>query len=453
MNETKLNYFMFNKSLNEPCNVHIFSNYVFYQARKINIYFTILIIIVGLIGNGLAVYVFSFKKYRIDSSCIYLLSLSVSDGLFLLTHFFEDTLRAYIDHYLNKNDDLHQLCALYNSNNMSGNNYSTTTLISEPNQHILRQVNLTDRFDFFCKLFNYFRYCLRFVSAYIIVAFTVHRFLALYFPYTQKKLLSKQFSWMIILIISIVGIVSNMWVPFLFKAGVFQGINHISYKYCDIQRDYSSSYFIITIVYIVIVMLVPIVTIFVCNTCIIRTVFAANKTRKLLLIEAFSSNNNSPNNVTPKQMEKIVRFRQVQIEKTVSKNSSRNGRRGELMMCSQNTELAQQICQSNRKSIQEKKINLILITVSFVYAVLNLPYFISWSMFYYEAAFNQKNIDPNTQLEAATRKNFLFAGINVSEIFYVLNYGIHFFIYCASGRRFRHQLKAALNILEQICSI
>lgn len=67
------------------------------QSRKLNIILTIVIILIGLIGNFLTLFVFSqkkFKCFRSNSSHIYLMSLAANDSLFLFVHFFEDTIRT-----------------------------------------------------------------------------------------------------------------------------------------------------------------------------------------------------------------------------------------------------------------------------------------------------------------------------------------------------------------------
>lgn len=87
-------------------------------------------------------------------------------------------------------------------------------------------------------------------------------------------------------------------------------------------------------------------------------------------------------------------------------------------------------------SDSNNKITRMLLLMSFSYAVLNLPYFISWCMFFYHIGF---------QRASNTLKYYLFSAINLSEIFYVLNYGVHFFIYCASGKKFRHLLRSAFT--------
>ena len=67
----------------------LLSNYFLEQARKINIMCVSFILVIGLIGNCLTIVVFAQKRFRINSSNVYLLSLAVIDGLFLLLHLFE----------------------------------------------------------------------------------------------------------------------------------------------------------------------------------------------------------------------------------------------------------------------------------------------------------------------------------------------------------------------------
>ncbi len=198
--------------IDEACRRQIHSKYVFERTRNLNIQLSTFIILIGFVGNSLAVFVFSQKRYRKNSASIYLFCLAISDGLFLLTHFFEDTLRTYIDLYLNQNFKVHERCL----NHTDLTIYNMTTMyqtdLSESSQHFIRFLNITDRFDFFCILFNYFRYILRFISAYIIVAFTMHRAVAIYRPYTEYKLESKKVTWLAATVISIFAFLLNIWV-------------------------------------------------------------------------------------------------------------------------------------------------------------------------------------------------------------------------------------------------
>lgn len=137
---------------------------------------------------------------------------------------------------------------------------------------LLVAANITDHFDFACGLVNYLRYFLRFVSAYVIIAFTLQRTLAIYSPFFQAKFASKTLAWSITIALCVLGFVLNIWVPFVFK--IIE-----KYSYCDIQRSYRNHYFIITISYITLIMFIPIVVIFVCNTLIIYYVLKASKLR------------------------------------------------------------------------------------------------------------------------------------------------------------------------------
>ena len=137
------------------------------------------------------------KRFRINSSCVYLLCMAFSDGLFLILHFFEgnytlfgvlliyiwltesfknlDTVRTFQDVYLNNNsNELHNGCKYMRTNNFEND------FLSQYNW--IKLLNITDRFDIICRSINYFRYLLRFVSAYIIVAFTIQRAYVVHSP-------------------------------------------------------------------------------------------------------------------------------------------------------------------------------------------------------------------------------------------------------------------------------
>ena len=105
-------------------------------TRKINILISIVIISIGLIGNGLGVFVFAQKNFRLHSSSIYLLCLRLSDGIFLLMHFFEDTLGTYIDVYLNdQTNSIGQECLNFKPISLNNKTESNS---------LLRIINITE---------------------------------------------------------------------------------------------------------------------------------------------------------------------------------------------------------------------------------------------------------------------------------------------------------------------
>ena len=94
---------------NETTNFNIFNQtevmyhsfQVLKKCRQINVFSTIVIIFIGLIGNFITIIVFAHQKFRVNSSNVYLLCLAVNDSLFLIIHFFENTVKTYQQLYLN----------------------------------------------------------------------------------------------------------------------------------------------------------------------------------------------------------------------------------------------------------------------------------------------------------------------------------------------------------------
>jgi hypothetical protein len=59
------------------------------QCRKINLICTIIFSALGIVGHSLTIFVFAQKRFRKNSSNVYLLCLAINDGLYLITNFFE----------------------------------------------------------------------------------------------------------------------------------------------------------------------------------------------------------------------------------------------------------------------------------------------------------------------------------------------------------------------------
>ena len=85
------------------------------------------------------------------------------------------------------------------------------------------------------------------------------------------------------------------------------------------------------------------------------------------------------------------------------------------------------------------KITRILMLISFMYAILNLPYFITWSVYFYETTFQVEN-----KVESS---NYLFSALQITELFYMLNYGLMFYVNCMSGSLFRNQIRLACELI------
>lgn len=322
-----------------------YSNQILLISRNINIYATLIVILIGFIGHLLTICVFGQRRFRIKTASVYLFCLAINDSLFLFIHLFEDTLRTFKDIYFDDNEN--------------------------SSIKIITVLNIIDNYRIACKLVNYLRYSLRFISAYIIVAFSIQRLCIIY---SSHKFKTKKSAWLTVLITILCSLISSLWVPFLFELKKLTNYNSTttaSSTYCDVNKEMKTIYFTISVVYVVLIILIPNIIIFISNALIIY------KTSKI----DYNNNNNSSNN----------------------SNNNNN------------------------------KITKTLITISFSYAFLSTPYLIAWSLFFYQEAFRKE--------KNATQSNLRFAFLQICEIFFILNYSINFYIYCASDSSFLNHLK------------
>lgn len=377
-------------------------------SRKVNIFTLLSVITLGLIGHYLTILVYSKKKFRTNSGHIYLLCLAVFDSLFLIIHFFEDTIRTIQNVYLKEST-------------LISNNQTNRILLKK----FMNVINLTDKFDFPCILVNYLRYSIRFASAYIIVIFTIQRLLILKSPLSDR-FKSKKSAWKTILIISIISLTANLWVPFMFKIKAYH-----DEMYCDVDNKWKNEYFRIAIVYIILIMLIPILLIIICNSFIISLTKKADLERKKLQeLQELQEIPKKKNSITNFNLKSSL----LTINKTDSNNQlnimSRYSFRNRLSSFNLNS---RQLSSQKRNRINNStKITKMLVLVSFSYAFLNLPYLIIWSMFFIQSALKHNN---------ETARTYLFSMLQISEIFYILNYGVYFYINYASSSMFRDQIK------------
>ena len=98
-----------NISNNNYSDSMIVSSYVLNFSKKLNVLGMLIVIAIGLLGNCLTIFVFAQKRFRTNSSNVYLLSLAVVDSLYLILHFMEDTIRTYDGIYFGSDDILMHL--------------------------------------------------------------------------------------------------------------------------------------------------------------------------------------------------------------------------------------------------------------------------------------------------------------------------------------------------------
>ena len=122
-------------------------------SHRIYIYAAVFFVFIGLVGNALSVMVFSSKEMRTVSSNFYLLTLAISDSLYLVSVFLTKILTAFRCLYIP-----------------------------------LSKMDIFNRSDFSCKLLQYFLDLFSDYSTCLILAFTVERYIAVYMPLKFKEL-------------------------------------------------------------------------------------------------------------------------------------------------------------------------------------------------------------------------------------------------------------------------
>ena len=381
------------------CELYIKPDVFYKQTIKLNVFTSALIIIMGIIGNAFTIVVFSQKRFRLKSPGVFLLCLSISDTLFLITHFFEDTIRTYLYIYSYDVDHLPDVCRSKTYEDKFIN------MTENDNYKLLELFNITQRFELGCRLIWYLKHIIIFTSAYIITILTVQRALTIYFPLYQNKFSSATNAWRTVFGLVLFSATICLFMPFLVELNSYKYYS-IQINLCEVKRDQSKLYFTAQIVFSLLTMFIPMVIILIFNSLIIFKIHRANQKRKL--ISALQISRNS----------------------ICSQNNNNFGFYSNLM-------------NSNKKykfNNEFQKITSLLILTSISFVIVNLPYFICWCLFFYFYRikhFNQHLIKNPTLI--------YFSGtINLTEIFYVLNFAINFFLYCASGKMFRQQLSESL---------
>lgn len=349
------------------------------KIRKANIYSIIAIVVVGLISNFLTLILFLKKEFRTSPSHVYLWCLALVDSLFLISHFTDDTIK-----------DLN-----------SANN-------------LVNLLNIIDKFDLMCRMVNYLKYVTRFISSFIVFAFIFQRLHIVYRP-LSNQFRTKISAWNSILVTSFTGLFINLWTLFMFQ---------INGNFCDVNKRFRKEYFYASILFTLITTLVPIVIIFILNLFIIsktlKDVSKMKKERKSSLrsLQNISINSNLNKNVLKSSsIDRTIMNKSVQIKPHYLTYEHILNRK------------------TKNKLNYSKKVTFLLVLISYVFILLNLPYMITWSIYFYEINFNLANLD----------YQLLRGVLEITEVLHILNYGVKFFLYFLSCTIFRSKLQYASN--------
>jgi len=229
---------------------------------------------------------------------------------------------------------------------------------------------------------------------------------------------TKKKAWTIISWIGTFSVLFNLWVLFFFEIRTDE-----SKKFCDVHKTWENEYFIMAVIYIGLTVGLPILIIFVSNSIIAYKTMKAEadrpKTKNFELI--------------PIKKEAITRKLRKSIIGTAKATHKRESIYSENNSNYISLTLATHGSTRLKPNKQSKRVAQILSMISITFAIFNLPYLITWSVFYQNIIFRR--------VENETVHNYLYAAVELAEIFYVLHYSMLFFLYCFTGSKFRNQLK------------
>ncbi len=185
------------------------------------------------------------------------------------------------------------------------------------------------------------------ISAYLIIALTIQRLFLVYKPLNEMNK-RKSSAWKSVTVVILISFFANFW-TFLF----FELNENDANFYCDIVNDLKSIYFSINILYSMFVMILPIIILIVLNILIIYKLNKADKKREIITSSKPTTSNNPLNNRVDRPLSDVI----IRLEPLLVNNQNSLE------------------CLKKSKPTDTKTV---LIIVSISYALLNLPYFITW---------------------------------------------------------------------------
>lgn len=412
----------------------------FALIESINFYSCSVIIILGLLGNIVTIYLVkskpkasksgrSFSIYQrrfnissISSSDMYMISLAFSDSLFLLAHFIEDIVPA-----MDKNNSWFQFI---------------------------------NKFNLVCKLILFVRNAARLCSSYLIVLFAYERFSCISAPLKHLKFHNRK---SLIVVIFVISYLLTSYTFFINGLRSTENHEHSTSLYeCDVLVQFKFVYKYAIIVYTSIGIIIPIVLVSIFNLYIARVLFK----RKNRLIKTFTDKAMSNCNSTSTQNCKTDTIQDYDLNWVSTKSyvfklnsfeSKTKPNINHAMHCySKNRALLKTKSQSkpidpivNKQFLSKNNLyqftgisqrlkgsgraTVILLFISAFFVLLNFPYIISWSFFFipYQSGL----------LKSQDQVLFRYSFVLIAEIFHIANYSVNLVLCCMASKKFRLKLK------------
>ncbi|KAJ9600366.1 hypothetical protein L9F63_009336, partial [Diploptera punctata] len=303
-------------------------------------YYIAILILLGTIGNCISVLVFFTTKLRKLSSSFYLAALAISDTGFLIALFM-----AWLNSF---GVPLFYITGL-------------------------------------CKMNTYLQYVCSFLSAWLVVAFTVERFIAVRYPLRRPSMCTVARAKLVLASLTLLAL--GLYIP---SIQVAKMEIHNDKPACGLDGDYKSLAIVINHVDFVVTFILPFAMIATLNAWISLMVWKLARIRRGLTFTSGRDTHQQQYHVTRDSH----RRSQTQPQHSVRSPSS------------------------------QTKVTKMLLVVSTVFLCLNLPSYVLRVLIYVQ------NSETGMRAELAILQH-------VASVFFNTNFGINFVLYCVSGQNFR----------------
>ena len=385
-------------------------------SHKVYLHASLLFVMVGLIGNILSMLVFSSAGMRAVSSNVYLLTLALSDSMYLISVFMTKIL---------------------------------TTLRCFYFPHLA--VDVFNRYLFLCKALQYLLDLLSNYSTCLIMAFTMERFFAVHKPLVFKESFTVLRARITCLVLFMT---LSIWIaPYhMMYIGMPYGVN-----VCTVLPDHEAVFSVLYIIEVLIFRIFPVFVITILNIFIINKLVHLTRAHRRRKAASYSIELTGVQGKSPRRgrtrsgmtniMDKIRQTKGPKLENTPKSDDAalstetRSGRdtnmdntkRGRRLRGGTAAVLERPARPGSRQD-KNMQMTVMLIVVSTTYIIDFMPvlvHFVLWRLQRSELISVSENSMVMTQ--------------NYTKTLYICGFAMNFFLYTISGRVFREQL---INIFK-----
>ncbi|XP_055686865.1 cysteinyl leukotriene receptor 1 isoform X2 [Lutzomyia longipalpis] len=262
-------------------------------------------------------------------------------------------------------------------------------------------VNLTNR-NIFCQSFTYLSGLCSFLSVWFVVAFTVERFIAVLYPLKRQTMCTVKRAKIVLCGLTVLGGVHSA--PFIMFASP-QFSERLNTTICDVREEYKGHMTIFNYIDTIIVFVVPFTAIVILNSITGFTVWKVAGVRRSMTIQKRQGSS------------ALHEFRKAHPNHQLCTHP--NGHNNVNLSLHQQRSTKQRVANSS-----QIKVTKMLLMVSTVFVILNLPSYVMRVRAYIETSPSKTTI---------VIQYYCW-------LFFITNFGINFALYCVSGQNFRKAL-------------